>query len=309
MRCFRSLLTFFFLFLISNSVFCEYYASPVEVVLDEATLDAVRFNGEALGDGGRLFIPEVGIDAALYRVRFINLDPVLETPVQSEEQDEIPEVMELPYIKEITEYQTEPSPAEVVEPFSEATTEQIHERADHVPDQAVSPLPEDSDRADPEAAPIITEAARPEREDLPLVTEVSEPIPQETVEETTEEFWIDFGLAQIICDEWDSAVWLVGMRGCPNIIADHASQGFDGIKRAHEGTLAYLKTSEGTQIYVCVNVIQGHNTGTFLTDYNGNRLYYDHDGGLVMYTCNENWQNITIALWQRIDAWVGESGP
>ena len=332
---FMCFLTFF------SPVRGESYWAPVSAVIDESFLESVRYSPEPLGDGGRLYIPEVGIDVGLYRVRFINLDPIENV---MEEPEPVPEVMELPSIdrKEI-DYTVQ---QEVIheEPESEWASENTGEEETLPAIQAVQdshpgvkkaePMPSEereakaeptpSEERETKAEPMSSEERETKAEPMPSEEreEETEPVSSEEeaepvssavleveeepapADQTEEDFWIDLGLAQVICDEWDSAVWLFGMRGCGNIIADHASQGFDGIKAAHQGTMAYLKTVEGIQLYVCVDILQGHNTGTYLTDNEWNRLMYNGEGSLVMYTCNENWENITIALWQRVEAWV-----
>ena len=41
----------------------------------------------------------------------------------------------------------------------------------------------------------------------------------------------------------------------------------------------------------------GHNTGKTLTDTDCNSIETMHVGALVCYTCNENWQNVTIVFF------------
>lgn len=101
---------------------------------------------------------------------------------------------------------------------------------------------------------------------------------------------------QSVCDAKDSAA--VFGYGETTLIADHNNQGFSAIRRCKAGTKAYMDTGSGRQEYVCTSVLQGHNTGTQLTDANGNDLNKANAGGFTCYTCNDNWRNITIAFFE-----------
>ena len=101
-----------------------------------------------------------------------------------------------------------------------------------------------------------------------------------------------FGSAQSIVDAQDSAAYFYAYGHA--IIADHKHQGFNAIKSATNGTRATLGSTE----YKFVAKINGHNTGYSLTDANGNLITNLYPGTLVTYTCNENWQNVTIVFWE-----------
>ena len=79
-------------------------------------------------------------------------------------------------------------------------------------------------------------------------------------------------------------------------IADHKHQGFSAIRSCSKGMKGSLSTSSGTKNYICVDRINGHNTGYELTDANYNSIDSMYPGTLVLYTCNENWQNVTIVF-------------
>ena len=107
-----------------------------------------------------------------------------------------------------------------------------------------------------------------------------------------------YGNAQGVTDARDSAAYITDFSAAA-MIADHNNQGFNAMKGAIPGqTKAYIQTKSGTLTYVCTSNFQGHNTGTDLTDSSGRSVRGDNAGGLLMYTCNENWQNITITYWQ-----------
>ena len=230
----------------------ERYEAPVPTVIDEGVIRSVSENQEPLGDAGRLFIPDLGIDVALYRVEFINLGPTPEPPLVEEK----PEPGKTP----------SPAPASP-SPASPAAVEQL-------------PLIRETEKEDDD------EAAEPEITPEP------------------EEEWVDDGKAQILCDDWDSAVWLDGMWGLPNIIADHAYQGFEGIKLAQVGTVCYIKSEDGISLYTCLDCFTGHNNGRYLMYDSGDRLCFNFDDAICMYTCNECWENVTITLWKKIEVWI-----
>lgn len=105
-------------------------------------------------------------------------------------------------------------------------------------------------------------------------------------------------ISQSVCDASDSAALFKTSNH--TVIGDHVNQGFSGIKSCKTGTTAYISTSDGEVEYQCIAVIQGHNTGTDLTDSNYNNISTLYPGSLVMYTCNENSRNVTIAFFEPV---------
>lgn len=103
------------------------------------------------------------------------------------------------------------------------------------------------------------------------------------------------GSSQALVDAYDSAAYFHLQDHA--VIGDHWNQGFDGIKQCVVGTQASLITNEETRNYVCIDKINGHNTGYQLTDNNYTPINDLYPGSLVCYTCNDNWQNITIAFF------------
>ena len=102
--------------------------------------------------------------------------------------------------------------------------------------------------------------------------------------------------AQYYVDLWDSAaIYHYNMQ---DVIADHSHQGFDVIKYLEIGSKAYIETENGAIDYVCVEKTTGHNTGHSIELEDGRDCRNLNEGGITMYTCNENWHNITILLWQ-----------
>ncbi len=103
---------------------------------------------------------------------------------------------------------------------------------------------------------------------------------------------------QAIVDRQDSA--FIGFDFQRVIVADHTNQGFNRMKKSVPGvTKAYINRGDFTETYICTANFKGHNTGSDITDLNYNS-YLNNGSELLMYTCNENWQNITITLWKKI---------
>lgn len=98
--------------------------------------------------------------------------------------------------------------------------------------------------------------------------------------------------SQAVTDAADSANYF--QLGGSMIVADHVNQGFNRIKSMGVGTLCYIETGSQTKTYRVTGKINGHNTGYDLTDSNYNSIL--GSAPLILYTCNENWQNITIVF-------------
>ena len=109
-----------------------------------------------------------------------------------------------------------------------------------------------------------------------------------------------YGGSQGIVDAHDSAAYMQDAWGLYNsvLIADHWNQGFDAMKHSvPDVTKAYIQTNSGTIEYICVANFTGHNTGTDLTDNDYKRIVNLYSDGLIMYTCNDHWSNVTIIFW------------
>lgn len=82
------------------------------------------------------------------------------------------------------------------------------------------------------------------------------------------------------------------------VIADHKHQGFSAMKSSVPGqTVAYINNGNSVRSYLCVEKNSGRNNETSLVDCNGASLYTKIPGGLVMYTCNSHWSDITYTCW------------
>lgn len=102
--------------------------------------------------------------------------------------------------------------------------------------------------------------------------------------------------SQSVCDAQDSACYFA--EGVQKLIADHDSQGFQGIKYCSVGTLAYMDQGNGSRkAYVCTDVFSGHNNGQ-ITDAAGNPVSEMNDGGIACYTCDGSSENVVVAFFQ-----------
>ena len=106
-------------------------------------------------------------------------------------------------------------------------------------------------------------------------------------------------LSQATCDAWDSACY--GTWSNVIIIADHKNQGFDIIKTCKPGDTCYILHQDGAkEQFICTKIEpNGRNMETDVLDRYGNSAY-EAGYNMFMYTCNENWKNITITYWNRI---------
>lgn len=103
---------------------------------------------------------------------------------------------------------------------------------------------------------------------------------------------------QSVCDAKDSAC--IFQYGTHRVIADHWNQGFDRIKQCKVGDIAYITDGNRTEQFICTSVLDGHNTddGT-LTDSEYNDFWNVKTEDLLMYTCNGNWRNIKIVIFEK----------
>lgn len=106
------------------------------------------------------------------------------------------------------------------------------------------------------------------------------------------------GYYQSICDRQDSAnIFSLGLDE-GKTIADHNTQEFRKLFSVEVGTQGYIELTNGDIInIVCTDVFNGHNTGTIITDEEGNNVMDVSD--FMMYTCRNGWRNVRICLWER----------
>lgn len=102
-------------------------------------------------------------------------------------------------------------------------------------------------------------------------------------------------------DMEDSAAMFYLEKQC--VIGDHNLQGFQNIRKSEEGkTIAYFQKGNETEIYRCIETGKGTNTGSTILDKNGKSVKERNDESILLYTCNENWQNISYTVWEQIPA-------
>ena len=105
-----------------------------------------------------------------------------------------------------------------------------------------------------------------------------------------------YELSQSVTDRNDSAAIFTYDSYYGEIIADHSNQDFSKLLNVSVGTIGYIKLCNSDIINIkCVEVINGHNTGTELTDENYDIVMGKYD--YLMYTCRNGWTNIRICQW------------
>ena len=98
---------------------------------------------------------------------------------------------------------------------------------------------------------------------------------------------------QTLVDNKDSAAYYKN-RG-KLVIADHYNQGFSILAKVHEGSTAYIKFEDGSEIkYKMIKKTTGTNTGPDLVDEEGNSVF-NLNSDIIMYTCYNG--GILITLW------------
>lgn len=113
----------------------------------------------------------------------------------------------------------------------------------------------------------------------------------------------DADTKQQIVDQHDSALWMDttdSYKDGQPIIADHCDQAFASLRYvvANE-TIAYITLPDGsTNKYKCVDFMFGKNDEKFIYDNKGNDAGAQNKGGIAMYTCDDNWQNVILTYWQ-----------
>ena len=104
--------------------------------------------------------------------------------------------------------------------------------------------------------------------------------------------------SQEVCDKIDSACFYT--QGNGRILADHNNQSFKTLPNVKVGDIAKITTKNGNiEEYKCIKALNGHNTGTDITDENYNSLYNSCD--ILAYTCRDNWQNVSIRLFNKVE--------
>lgn len=103
---------------------------------------------------------------------------------------------------------------------------------------------------------------------------------------------------QAVVNRDDSAAYF----GNPahRIIADHNTEAFAPLGTVKVGTITRIVKEDWTIVYYeCVDIFKGHNTGTRITDWDGNKVTAKAD--ILMYTCFNGPRNIWVTLWTQVE--------
>ena len=108
------------------------------------------------------------------------------------------------------------------------------------------------------------------------------------------------GTAQSVVDAYDSAAYFF-WHDCKYVIADHNNQGFANLRNAQVGSYAQISNADGyVDTYICTRVCtDGRNTQYDLLDEYGVSADLSENGSLLMYTCNQDWEHITLTFWEK----------
>lgn len=105
---------------------------------------------------------------------------------------------------------------------------------------------------------------------------------------------------QTIVDNNDSAS-LQNDEGVCGVIADHKHQGFSATKNSVPNvTYAYFDFGTYKEKYICIKKCLGTNNESLVIDDEGIWIAEYPNADIAMYTCNENWRNVTITYWKKI---------
>ena len=108
------------------------------------------------------------------------------------------------------------------------------------------------------------------------------------------------GTAQSVVDAYDSAAYFF-WRDCKYVIADHNNQGFANLRNVQVGSYAQISKVDGyVDTYICTRVCaDGRNTQYDLLDEYGLSADSSENCSLLMYTCNQDWEHITLTFWEK----------
>ncbi len=97
-------------------------------------------------------------------------------------------------------------------------------------------------------------------------------------------------MRQRVTDAYDSA--LLYYDGLGFVIADHSNQAFASLSLVRTGDTAYILEGNSILTLTCKLAIRGINTGTGITDADGDPV--TQDSLFTCYTCGEDWTQIYI---------------
>lgn len=105
---------------------------------------------------------------------------------------------------------------------------------------------------------------------------------------------------QYTADLYDSAAYIIPYsgEGCDPVIADHSNQGFNILWDAWVGeTVVIVRDGYVYKYEIVDKQNHGYNYDYGIDTIYGNP-YYSFHGCISMYTCNSNWQDVTV-VWMR----------
>lgn len=102
---------------------------------------------------------------------------------------------------------------------------------------------------------------------------------------------------QNICDREDSAAFFCD--GIGYLIADHNNQAFRVLEHVSLGDKAFILRGHSILSLECDLRMDGHNYGQGIVDEGGN--YISSLSDYVCYTCQDNWNNVSIAGFRIVD--------
>lgn len=102
---------------------------------------------------------------------------------------------------------------------------------------------------------------------------------------------------QNICDREDAAAFFCD--GIGYLIADHNNQAFQVLDSVKQGDKAFILRGHSILSLECDLRMDGHNYGQGIVDDTGN--YVSSLSDYVCYTCQDSWNNVSIAGFKVID--------
>ena len=106
------------------------------------------------------------------------------------------------------------------------------------------------------------------------------------------------GDGQAVTDAPDSACWMEYASDLNPVIGDHVNQEFAALLRVRSGDECMIVKDTIPYRYVCLEVRHGQNTEEDVIDENGDSIFLRGEDKLCMYTCENGWRYVFIAVWQ-----------
>ena len=180
-----------------------------------------------------------------------------------------------------------------------------------------TPIPTETPKATPKPTPKPTPTPTPTPTPEVTICEYSVPLDSDLwkAENRLEIPELQYVVPITDCHVWDAQSYCdaPNMAACfpdeeTHYVADHQNQGFSVIKYCYVGIKCRIIRGDAVKNYTCVEFdAGGQNTGPSIVLSDGRDAgYQGYD--LVMYTCNDCWQNITIVAWESNEETHPETG-